>query len=979
MASPFSSDYSSFKKPGSTLGGFSTQQTGTNSFLSSMNSQLGGNSAFGTSASKPSGSGLGSSSIFGTQQNQTGGFLSGNLGGGGIGSGTGVFSTGSSNFLQNQNSATQVSPGTQRGPFTPKKNAQFDVLAYNYQDEYKDYSLKMLRLQDYINFKSNNIYDVHKHNVAKYFADIKGNNQNQSQSTGIFGTTSQNNNMNFGLTSNSSTGGLTGTALGGNNIFGNSTGGSLLGSGQNNTGTGLFGQGPSTNSTASTNPFGMTTNSNPFSTGGTSQSIFKNNSLGGSSQSQTPQMNAFGLPINNGTQSQSSNNIFSGGTNTSIFGSTSNQQTSGTSNIFSNPSNPFGVGTKPFGDNGQTQNGNTMFGSGIPSATTTSPFGNTQNQQPANIFSNPTTGIFGSGTNNLTFGQTSQTSNNPFGQPTQSSNNPFGQSSFSPLGGGQQQQPSQNSFFQAPTLQGGYTPSAFGQKKPFGSGGTTFGSGLFGGASQQQQQQQQFQPQNQPLQGFVSQQEQLSNKIVNNANLKFLSNNNVTGNKTVPYCLLYLPIEPEKTEPPKKEEEKYVTREKRTRHPVDYEDSGHTRFYFGDDNRSQDENPLRRLEELNGTPFKTRKRYSPPTSATRFFYSSSRQGAVNYPEQKVIAPMSSRGTSRECSPYAMTPLRNNFKNHPQSRGSTSRDSSIGEFMKEPRLRKKSEEMIPASPQSSSLVKLNIQVVEGCIVEKAYPKSTLLAAVMKSIIEEYDVSRTGSETNSTTASKKGRRKDKWAFYLNGEELDLISEIKELNLASHDVIIFEKQFNDSAATSEVQSNASFSKNDGCTVFDFDQTGIPEEESEQEVNSEDRPADIKMIPTLNRQGYETEPSYFKICRMTEKELSKVPKFKVRNEWGEIHFFQPVDLRGVNLDDEINISRRMIDVYPNNSTKPAKGKGLNVAAQLTFYNFGLHSRKLSQAQIREKMAGWAESQFSQLINIDFEQDRIAIHVDHF
>lgn len=161
-----------------------------------------------------------------------------------------------------------ISPGTQKDRYFKSSNKEnFEVLAYNFPERFNNHSIKMLRLQDYMNFKNSFVGEEHKKNVIKYFEVLKN-----QMFPNLIAQTSQGTNQSslFQTAGNS-----------GGNIFGGSNSGSSLasifGKPQNQTQTG-----------ASPNIFGSVGNTasggiNMFSTGN-SQSMNgimgQNSSLG---------------------------------------------------------------------------------------------------------------------------------------------------------------------------------------------------------------------------------------------------------------------------------------------------------------------------------------------------------------------------------------------------------------------------------------------------------------------------------------------------------------------------------------------------------------------------------------------------------------------------------------------------------------------------------------------------------------------------
>lgn len=61
-----------------------------------------------------------------------------------------------------------------------------------------------------------------------------------------------------------------------------------------------------------------------------------------------------------------------------------------------------------------------------------------------------------------------------------------------------------------------------------------------------------------------------------------------------------------------------------------------------------------------------------------------------------------------------------------------------------------------------------------------------------------------------------------------------------------------------------------------------------------------DESLIPKIP-EGFETNPEYYKLCRMKLEELQNVRNFRLRNDFGEFHFLKPVNLVEVNFNESI------------------------------------------------------------------------------
>ena len=66
---------------------------------------------------------------------------------------------------------------------------------------------------------------------------------------------------------------------------------------------------------------------------------------------------------------------------------------------------------------------------------------------------------------------------------------------------------------------------------------------------------------------------------------------------------------------------------------------------------------------------------------------------------------------------------------------------------------------------------------------------------------------------------------------------------------------------------------------------------------------------FPQLNKKGYKCSPTISELRRKTPEELEKIENFKIYNKFGEVEFKEPVNLLGMNLDNEITIEKNMID----------------------------------------------------------------------
>lgn len=92
-------------------------------------------------------------------------------------------------------------------------------------------------------------------------------------------------------------------------------------------------------------------------------------------------------------------------------------------------------------------------------------------------------------------------------------------------------------------------------------------------------------------------------------------------------------------------------------------------------------------------------------------------------------------------------------------------------------------------------------------------------------------------------------------------------------------------------------------------------------------------ELIPKLKRKDYELVPDYASLCRMTEEELMVVENFTVKSEFGQIIFEGKTDVRGLDLDEIIEIRHEEIVVYSDDDNKPEVGQQLNKPATIHLY----------------------------------------------
>ena len=100
---------------------------------------------------------------------------------------------------------------------------------------------------------------------------------------------------------------------------------------------------------------------------------------------------------------------------------------------------------------------------------------------------------------------------------------------------------------------------------------------------------------------------------------------------------------------------------------------------------------------------------------------------------------------------------------------------------------------------------------------------------------------------------------------------------------------------------------------------------------------------MPKLTKKGYKCIPSLVELSRKTKDELKNVEGFKIYNKYGEVEFKEPVNLLGINLDEEIVIEKNVIDT----------GKELDYNSIFKLYNFKIEENGLNKYKMNLEKSG--------------------------
>jgi len=108
----------------------------------------------------------------------------------------------------------------------------------------------------------------------------------------------------------------------------------------------------------------------------------------------------------------------------------------------------------------------------------------------------------------------------------------------------------------------------------------------------------------------------------------------------------------------------------------------------------------------------------------------------------------------------------------------------------------------------------------------------------------------------------------------------------------------------------------------------------------------------------------------------LAAVKDFEVEHKlYGKVSFPGTTDVRGLKVDDIVQIEARMFEIYPDGTDRPTKGTGLNKDAIITLYACWPSNKNRSHVQTRdqgrlkryEKALRGALPEDSEFINYDY------------
>jgi len=157
----------------------------------------------------------------------------------------------------------------------------------------------------------------------------------------------------------------------------------------------------------------------------------------------------------------------------------------------------------------------------------------------------------------------------------------------------------------------------------------------------------------------------------------------------------------------------------------------------------------------------------------------------------------------------------------------------------------------------------------------------------------------------------------------------------------------------------------------------TGLDEEVTV--VLESDREAlDPAVLPRLTRPGYSTDPSLAVMSHMSLAELQRVHDFTVRNEHGEVVFEGETNVAGVDLDAIVQIESKAVVLYPEGTSKPQVGRGLNKPALVRLLNCQ-PKREQARGEFDAKVRKVCERNGAEFVSYTADTGEWVFRVAHF
>ncbi|KAK9460211.1 nuclear protein 96-domain-containing protein [Lipomyces oligophaga] len=169
-------------------------------------------------------------------------------------------------------------------------------------------------------------------------------------------------------------------------------------------------------------------------------------------------------------------------------------------------------------------------------------------------------------------------------------------------------------------------------------------------------------------------------------------------------------------------------------------------------------------------------------------------------------------------------------------------------------------------------------------------------------------------------------------------------------------------------------------------------PDPTSQPQTKTSTVPSVIESEKVDDNDGYWSSPGYRVLAKMSLKDLSRIENFKVgRKGYGEVTFDGFVDLSEFAHPEQIPgqyvlFGKKTCTVYPDDSTKPSVGKGLNVPGTITLEKCFPISRdtklpiiEVDHPQIPIHIERLKSIPGTKFITYIAESGTWVFHVDHF
>jgi nuclear pore complex protein Nup98-Nup96 len=144
----------------------------------------------------------------------------------------------------------------------------------------------------------------------------------------------------------------------------------------------------------------------------------------------------------------------------------------------------------------------------------------------------------------------------------------------------------------------------------------------------------------------------------------------------------------------------------------------------------------------------------------------------------------------------------------------------------------------------------------------------------------------------------------------------------------------------------------------------------------------------PVLTREDYGTIPDIKKLQALSNEDLGNMRSFTIyHRNWGKIVWdadsHSAVDVRGLNLDQIVNIDHEEVSVYEHVSVTPPQGKGLNRPATITLHHIfppAINRRDDSQLMAYEsKLRRFCSDHEAEFLSYDAKAGDWCFRVRHF